>query len=101
MGLDVEGGVAIIQDEATLERELVEIIFDECDVGDHTPDELRREDPLIGPESPLGLDSLDSLEIIVAVGKKYGVRIAHDNSAMRILASLDTLIEFVGEHRTK
>ena len=68
---------------------------------DHTRDELRRGEPLIGPESALGLDSLDALGISVAVGKRYGVRIATDNSARRVLASLDTLIAFVGVHRTK
>ena len=84
-----------------LERELVEIIFEVCDVKNHSPDELRREDALIGPESPLGLDSLDSLEIVVAVGKKYGVRIGHENSARKVLVSLGTLSDFVQEHRTK
>ena len=58
-----------------LERELVEIIFDVCDVRDHTPDELCRQAPLIGRDSPFGLDSLDSLEIVMSVRKKYGVRI--------------------------
>ena len=56
---------------------------------------------MIGPDSPLGLDSLDSLEILVAVEKKYGVRIAHESSARRVLASLDTLVAFVRENRTK
>ena len=84
-----------------LERELVETIFEICDVQDHTPEELRREDALIGPESPLGLDSLDSLEIVEAVRKKYGVRIANENSARKVLASLGTLSDFVREHRTQ
>ena len=84
-----------------LERELAETIFEICDVKDHTPEELRREDALIGPESPLGLDSLDSLEIVEAVRKKYGVRIANENSARKVLASLGTLSDFVREHRTQ
>ena len=84
-----------------LERELVEIIFEVCNVTDHTPEELGREDALIGPGSPLGLDSLDSLEIAVAVGKKYGVRIANQNSARKVLVSLRTLSDFVREYRTK
>ncbi len=84
-----------------LERELVETIFEVCDVKGHTPEELHREDALIGPESPLGLDSLDSLEIVVAVGKTYGVRIGNENSARKVLVSLGTLSDFVREHRTK
>ena len=47
--------------DSELELELVEIIFDVCDVKGHTPDELHPQAPLIGRDSPLGLDSLDSL----------------------------------------
>ncbi len=83
-----------------LERELAEIIFDVCDVKDHTPDELHRQAPLIGPESPLGLDSLDSLEIVMAVGKRYGVRIGGEQGPRQVLSSLETLTEYVESHRT-
>ncbi len=84
-----------------LERELTEIIFEVCDVRDHTPDELHRQAPLIGPDSPLGLDSLDSLEIVMSVGKRYGVRIGGVEGARQVLASLETLAEYVERHRTE
>ena len=84
-----------------LERELTEIIFDVCDVKDHDPNELQRQAPLIGPESPWGLDSLDSLEIVMAVGQRYGVRIGGEQGARQVLASLETLTEYVESHRTR
>jgi len=85
----------------SLEQELIDMIFEACEVKDHTRDELRRGDALIGPESPWGLDSLDSLEIVVAAGKKYGVRIDNQHTALQVLSSLDTLIEFIETHRTR
>ena len=84
-----------------LERELTGIIFEVCDVRDHTPDELQSRAPLIGPDSSLGLDSLDSLEIVVAVGKKYGVRIGGERGARQVLTSLEALAEYVENHRTR
>jgi acyl carrier protein len=84
-----------------LERELTGIIFEVCDVRDHRPDELQSRAPLIGPDSSLGLDSLDSLEIVVAVGKKYGVRIGGVQGARQVLTSLEALAEYVEKHRTR
>ena len=85
----------------SLKEELTDIIFEVCDVGDANQDELLNHLPLIGPDSPLGLDSLDSLEITVAVGMRYGARIDNQNRAIEVLATLDTLINFVETNRTK
>jgi acyl carrier protein len=85
----------------SLKEQLIDIIFEVCDVGDHSRNELVSHLPLIGPDSPLGLDSLDSLEITVAVGKGYGARIDNQNRAIEVLATLDTLIDFIENNRTK
>jgi len=85
----------------SLKEELIDIIFEVCDVKDHTRDDLIGDQPLIGPESALGLDSLDSLGIVVAVGKRYGVRIANKDTALTVLKTLDTLVGFIQENRTK
>ena len=46
-------------------------------------------EPLVGPDSPLGLDSIDAIEIGAAIQQEYGVRIT-DKS---VFSSLDTLAE--------
>jgi acyl carrier protein len=61
----------------------------------------------IDPEAPLygeglGLDSIDMLEIALAVGKRYGVELRADDEAnRRIFTSLRSLAQHVGSHRKK
>ncbi len=49
------------------ERELLELICTTCNLDDVDMDTITRDDPLIGPDSPLGTDSLDALEIAVTI----------------------------------
>jgi acyl carrier protein len=56
--------------------------------------------PLYGGD--LGLDSIDMLEIALAVSKRYGVEIASDDvDTRRIFASLRALAEHVRTHRVR
>jgi acyl carrier protein len=54
---------------------------------------LRDDEPLFGDGSRLGLDSLDALQISMAIQKKYGVRMPDSKDTRRALASLTTLAE--------
>ena len=84
-----------------LEKELVELIVKVCNVLDPVPDDLSFDDPIIGPESTLGLDSLDAVEIVVAVEKKYHVRIDAQETSRKIFRSINTLAEFIRQHATE
>ena len=75
--------------------ELKTLIFEACDLVDVPLDELDVNDYLLGPESPLGLDSVDALEIVIAVQNRYGVRIDNKELAREVLVSLKTLTEFL------
>ena len=83
-----------------LERELVELIIKFCNIENVSPDEVALDAPLIGPESPFGLDSLDAVEVVVAVQKTYGARIGNENTSREVLRSISALAEFVRENRT-
>jgi len=78
-----------------LERELAELIVKFCNIEDVEPSSISADDPLIGPDSPFGLDSLDAVEVVVAVQKTYGVRIGADNTSRIVLQSIRTLAEFI------
>lgn len=78
-----------------LEQELRDLIIKACGVKDVDPDSVDPDSPLIGPDSPMELDSLDAIEIIVAVQNMYGVRIDNQNLARELLKSLGVLAEFV------
>lgn len=81
-----------------LEQELRDLIVDSCNIPD-APEEVFADAPLIGPDSPWGLDSLDAVEIVVAVQKAYGVRIGGQETSREVLASLRTLAEFIRKER--
>jgi acyl carrier protein len=78
-----------------LERQLAELIIRFCNVEDVSPVDIPHDAPLIGPDSPFGLDSLDAVEVVVAVQKTYGVRIGGEASAREVLQSLKTLADFI------
>jgi len=81
-------------DQQQLEQQLKTLIMESCGIPD-APEDFPSDTPLIGPESPLGLDSLDAVEIVVAVQKNYDVRIGGEDSSREVLQSIKTLAEFV------
>lgn len=81
-----------------LEKELVKLIVKVCNVLDPVPDDLSFDDPIVGPESPLGLDSLDAVEIVVAIEKTYHIKIDAQETSRKIFRSINTLAEFVRQY---
>jgi acyl carrier protein len=79
------------------ERELLELICKTCNLDDVEMDAVTGDDPLIGPNSILGLDSLDALEIAVTIQQEYGVRMDSENTSRDVLQSLGTLAEYINQ----
>ena len=79
----------------SLEWELIEMIAEVCNITDPIPEDLSLNDPLIGSESALGLDSLDAVEIVVAVEKKYNIRIGSQETTRQIFRSLKILADYI------
>lgn len=79
----------------SLQQELSDMIIESCRVTDADTDGITADAPLIGPDSPYGLDSLDAVEIVVALQKKYGIRIEAQETGREALRSLSTLAGFV------
>ena len=78
-------------------KELRELIIEECD-QDIAPEELSLDEDLIG--GPLDLDSLDALQISLAVKAKYDFRIDGGPESRKILASLQSLADAITAHQT-
>jgi acyl carrier protein len=55
-----------------------------------TADEIKDEQPLFGPGS-LGLDSVDALQLVVALDKNFGLKIPDPGAAKEILASVNAM----------
>src|SRR3954469_7626583 len=58
-----------------------------------TPERLADDEPLFG--SGLGLDSVDALELVVALEKEYGISIASHEVVRSVFGSLASLATFV------
>jgi acyl carrier protein len=82
-----------------LQRELLELICSTCNLHDVDIDQISPDDPLIGPNSPLGTDSLDALEIAVTVQKEYGVRMDSENTSRVVLQSVTHLADYIKANR--
>jgi acyl carrier protein len=78
---------------ATLKRDIKKLMVENLmlQVG---PEEIGDDQPLFGPGS-LGLDSVDALQIVVALDKAYGLKIADPEAARRILQNVSTMAETV------
>ncbi len=81
------------QDREQLKRELKELIIHECQ-KEMTPDEIADDAPLFGDSGP-DLDSLDALQIAMAVQRRYGKRIEGNTETRSALASINALADFI------
>jgi len=81
------------------EYELAQIIVDSLNLEDHAADGIEPEAPLFGGE--LGLDSIDALELALAISKRYGLQLRSDHpDNKRIFSSLRELSAHIESHRT-
>ena len=81
------------------EKELAQLIVTSLNL-EVAADEIEPEAPLYG--DGLGLDSIDILEIALAISKTYGFQLRSDDSDnVKIFSSLRSLNEHVQSHRTK
>jgi len=78
-----------------LEQKLLQLICSTCNLSDVDQQSIRADDPLIGPDSPLGTDSLDALEIAVTIQQEYGVRMDSKHTNREVLQSLASLADYV------
>ena len=80
------------------EQDLARLIVEVLNLEGVSPDGIQPDAPLFG--DGLGLDSLDMLEISMAVEQKYGVKLRSDDPENRkIFASLRSLSGHIDLHR--
>ena len=78
----------------TLEAQLKRLIVDTLALEDVSPESIDTDAPLFG--EGLGLDSIDALEIALAIHSKFGVRtVANDEKNREYYHSIKSLAEFV------
>ncbi len=84
----------------TLENEIKKLIIELLSLEDVTPADIEPEAALF--VEGLGLDSIDALEIAMALEERYGVKIGEDpEQNQQIFASVRKLAAFVSENRVQ
>lgn len=72
---------------------LKDLIISTLKLEEVTPEEFGDDEPLIG--SGLNLDSIDALELVVALEKEFGIKISSSEESKEALASVAHLAEYV------
>ncbi len=70
---------------AELKRLLVENLMLQT-----SPEEIADDQPLFGPDS-LGLDSVDALQLVVALDKNYGLKLSDAEAARQAMQTVNTI----------
>ncbi len=82
-----------------LKLELKEMIIKAANLEDVDPGEIEDDQPLF--VEGLGLDSIDALELSVALETNYGINISDSDTAKAAFVSIDALAQFVSKNRSK
>jgi len=87
-----------MSNQSPAERELAELMIDALNLEDVEPGSIDPQAPLFG--DGLGLDSIDALELALAISKRYGFQLRSDNPDNRkIFGSLAALSAHIEQHR--
>ncbi|MFH1157165.1 MAG: phosphopantetheine-binding protein [Pseudomonadota bacterium] len=89
-----ETALNIASQRRKLIQDLKEILIEKLSLP-LEPSEIAEDAPLFG--SGLGLDSIDALEIVVAVEEKFGVSITDDD--MAVFRSINTIADFISNNQ--
>ena len=77
---------------------LKEILIKNLKLEDMTPEDIDDTMPLFG-ENGLGLDSVDSIELVLSVDKEFGVKITDSKEYEKIFANVQSLLDFINAQK--
>ena len=84
---------------AQLEQQLKELIISSLNLEDVTPEDIDTDAPLFG--EGLGLDSIDALELGLALKKTFNVTMTGENEEdKKHFASVAALADYIEKHRS-
>ena len=81
-----------------LKEDLKKHIVKYANILDFTPEQITDEMPLFGPDG-LGLDSIDSLELVVMLEREYGIKLTNPTEARKILVNVEAVANFILENK--
>lgn len=82
-----------------LKQQVKEQIIKFLNLNNLKPEDINDEEPLFG--DGLGLDSIDSIELIVMLSREYGINIQDPKEGRKVLTTVKTMVDYIEQHRTK
>jgi acyl carrier protein len=86
-------------DREQLKQTVKEQIISFLNLTSVKPEDIKDDEPLFG--EGLGLDSIDSLELIVLLHREYGIDIKDPKDGRKVLVDVNTMVDYIEQHRTK
>ena len=80
-----------------LKRQIIEFL----NLTAITPEQIKDDQALFGEGEGLGLDSIDSLELIVLLNREFGIVIRDPKEGRKVLVDINTMAAYIEQHRTK
>ena len=84
---------------AQLKEQLKKQIVEFINLLSVKAEDIKDDEPLFG--EGLGLDSIDSIELIVLLNREYGVVIEDPKEGRKVLVDINTMADYIEKHRTK
>lgn len=82
-----------------LKAELKNHIIKYLNLLDLTPEDIKDDELLFGEE--LGLDSIDSIELIVMLEREYGIKIKDPKEGRKVLVDVNHIADYIIEQKEK
>jgi acyl carrier protein len=83
----------------SLKTEIKELIIETLNIKNIRAEEVQDDVPLFSPQNALELDSIDAIELVMAIQEKYQVRIADQNVARNVLESINSIADFINREK--
>jgi acyl carrier protein len=74
------------------------VLIKYLNLEDMTASDIDDNDALFGDDG-LGLDSVDSIELVLAIEKEYGVKITDSKNYQTIFATIQSLLNYINENK--
>lgn len=84
-----------------IKLEIKKLIIDTLNMGIINPETIRDDIPLLSGDNVITIDSIDVIEVVIAIQKRFNVRMDDQNLARHIINTVDTIAEFVYAQQQK
>lgn len=86
-------------DRELLKSKLKEQIIKYLNLLEFSPEDIKDDEPFFGGK--LGLDSIDSLELIILLEREYGIKINSTAEGRKVLIDVNTMADYIIENTKK